>query len=449
MNDAISCYPGRDFRHRREQSGKTSGFLFRLKTLRFKALVVLCLICLLPQQSSAYSVLTHEQLIDLAWTDSIRPLLLSRYPHTTAAQLREAHAYAYGGCVIQDIGYYPFGHQFFSNLTHYVRTGEFVSNLFRDARNVNELAFAIGALSHYIGDDLGHQDAVNISVPIEFPDLRKKFGGVVTYDENPHAHVRTEFAFDVDQLSYHRFPPAAYLASVGLAVPTRLLERAFFATYGLRLHDVLGNEFAAVRSYRYSVRRLIPKVAYAELLLHKKDFPGDSKSPDFRRFESQLKQASVENGWAKFKRKKAGISTHLLAILIAILPKIGPLSDLAIRGPNPQTEEDYVRSVNRASARYETVLHQLASNPKSTPAIDDLDLDTGYPVRPGGYPLTDQTYAKLLDRITKKPKQPVPAGLRKNILAYYANPTASITTKKNHKAWQKVQKDLTILQQMQ
>lgn len=411
---------------------------------------MLSLVCLLPQTSQCYSVLTHEQLIDLSWNPSIRPLLLSRYPNTTAAQLREAHAYAYGGCVIQDMGYYPFGHQFFSNLTHYARTGEFVSNLFRDARNVNELAFAIGALSHYIGDDIGHAEAVNISVPIEFPNLRKKYGNVVTYDEEPHAHVRTEFAFDIDQLSRRRFPPAAYEESVGLGVPVRLLERAFFETYGLRLHDVLGDEFPAVRSYRYSVRRLIPKVAWAEVLLHKNDFPADSGSPAFHQFEADLQQARKDNGWDKFTRKHAGASTHLLALAILILPKIGPLSILAIRGPNPQTEEDYVTSVNRAVGHYEAMLNKLAVQPQSTaaPSIGDHDLDTGYTVRPGGYPLTDRTYAKLLAQVTKKLSQTLPIGLKENILAYYSNPNAPIATKKNPKAWRRVQKQLAVLQQM-
>jgi hypothetical protein len=124
----------------------------------------------------AYSLLTHEQLIDITWKDSIVPLLLSRYPTLTAAQLDQARAYAYGGCVIQDIGYYPFGDAAFSNLTHYVRTGDFVLNLFRNATNANELAFAIGALSHYIGDSVGHSEATNRAVPIEFPKLGEKFG---------------------------------------------------------------------------------------------------------------------------------------------------------------------------------------------------------------------------------------------------------------------------------
>ena len=104
-----------------------------------------------PQLGLGYATFTHEELIDLAWNHSIRPLLLQRYPGTTEIGLREAHAYAYGGCLIQDLGYYPFGETLFSDLTHYVRSGDFVLALLRDAQSVNELAFAIGALSHYVG----------------------------------------------------------------------------------------------------------------------------------------------------------------------------------------------------------------------------------------------------------------------------------------------------------
>ncbi len=179
------------------------------------------------QSCFSYSVLTHEQIIDLAWKDAIVPMLLSRYPHTTPAELEGAKAYAYGGCVIQDAGYYPFGQEFFSDLTHYVRTGDFVASLIRNSRNVNELAFALGALSHYVGDDIGHHDAVNPSTAIEFPSLEEKYGPIVTYDESPHGHVRTEFAFDIDQLSKRRLAPSGYLNHVGLYVSMRLLEACF------------------------------------------------------------------------------------------------------------------------------------------------------------------------------------------------------------------------------
>src|SRR5258705_12279508 len=99
--------------------------------LKIILLMVLTLSC---ANSNAYSVLTHEELIDLAWNDSIRPLLLARFPGATDHQLVVAHSYAYGGCAVQDMGYYPFGKRFFSNLTHYVRTGDFVSWMLRNAR---------------------------------------------------------------------------------------------------------------------------------------------------------------------------------------------------------------------------------------------------------------------------------------------------------------------------
>ena len=143
-----------------------------------RLLPLACLLCIFPEASRAYSVLTHEQLIDLTWKDLL-PLLKERFPQTTAADLNEAHAYAYGGCAIQDLGYYPFSSKFFSDLTHYVRSGDFIANLIHDARNANELA--LGALSHYVGDTVGHHDAINRATAIAFPKLEKKYGPSVAY----------------------------------------------------------------------------------------------------------------------------------------------------------------------------------------------------------------------------------------------------------------------------
>src|SRR5207248_860097 len=102
--------------------------------------------------ASAYSVLTHEEIVDLLWAAEIRPLLLTRYPELTEQQITEAHAYAYGGAVIQDLGYYPFGSREFSDLVHYVRSGDFVRELLLESQDVNEFAFALGALSHYASE---------------------------------------------------------------------------------------------------------------------------------------------------------------------------------------------------------------------------------------------------------------------------------------------------------
>ena len=404
-------------------------------------------IVLVPFPAPAYSVLTHQELIDLAWNDSIRPLLVSRFPHITEAQLMEAHAYAYGGSAIQDMGYYPFGKQFFSNLTHYVRTGDFIASLFRNAHNPNELAFAIGALSHYLGDNIGHSECINPATAIEFPRLKRKYGEIVTYDESPHGHVRTEFAFDIDQLSHHRLAPAAYLSHIGIAVPREQLERAFYETYGLHLREVLGPEVPAARSYRWSVRRFIPRFAHAESVLHRKHFPPDVTDEAFNEFQRDVQQADYQAHWAA-SRKDAGFFTHVLAVVILILPKIGVLSDLAIRGPNRETEQMYVRSVNDTMAQFRDVLHRLKEQPDPPILLANRDLDTGDLVRPGAYALTDQTYAELLRRITAEPGRKVPFGIRRDLLAFYSNPNAPIVTKKNAKAWERVQQDLATLHEM-
>lgn len=415
--------------------------------MKVKAVIVALLFVVAAPLCSAYSFLTHETIIDIGWDTSIKPVLLAHYPNATPQELRLAHAYAYGGSTIQDAGYYPFGHFLFSDLTHYVRTGDFVSNLIHESHNINELAFSLGALSHYVGDTVGHKDAVNVSVPVEFPHLESKYGPVVTYEENPHAHVRTEFAFDIDQLSHARFAPAAYLRHVGFKVPRSLLERAFYDTYGLSLHSVLGSESADFRSYTWAVRQFLPRIAYAEVLLHRKSFPPDSNLSDFQEFQQRLRTADFANGWEAYRKHKPSWQTRLVAVLIVITPKVGSLSDLAIRGPGPETEENYVASVLSATDEYAHLLGELAQKDQDGFSVPDLDLDTGYATRPGTYRLTDQTYAKLLARVTAETANP-PIGLRKNILAFYSDPSAPIATKKHPRRWAKLQQELATLRAM-
>ena len=397
-------------------------------------------------------MLTHEQIIDLAWKDSIVPMLLSRYPKTTPADLETARAFAYGGCAVQDAGYYPFGHMLFSDLTHYVRSGDFVASLIRNSRNVYELAFALGALSHYVGDTIGHHDAVNPSTAAEFPNLEDRYGPVVTYDESPHGHIRTEFAFDINQLSKRRMAPSAYLDHVGLMVPMPLLERAFFETYGLHLRNMKIDRRAAEVSYRRAVRNFIPSVARAEVYLHRKGFPEDQPGPEFNLYTQRVAEADAANGWEQYRKGHFSMRTRLLAFAIVIVPKIGIFSDLAIRGPNSEAEEKYIASVNRTLDRYAQLLGYLTSNPSAEPGVtmklENRDLDTGDKVRPGGYRLTDQTYAKLLSKITAL-GQPVPVTLKRDVLNYYSDPAAPIATKKNKDAWKKVEAQLATLKTMQ
>lgn len=437
--------------------------------------------------ANAYSVLTHEQLIDLTWNTSIVPLLKSRYPTLTPAEIDHARAYAYGGCVIQDIGYYPFGDQFFSDLTHYVRSGDFVVNLFRNAGNADELAFAVGALSHYIGDNIGHAEATNLAVPVEFPKLGRRYGRVVNYAEGEHQHVQTEFAFDIDQIAHHRLAPVSFLRQVGLEVPTRQVALAFYQTYGLR-EDFTQTRHHRVNvgGYRWAVHRFIPRIAYAVTLLHKHSEPDDTRDADFLRMDRELTRVAQENNWDHY-RHHAGPLTITLAGILFIIPKFGPLQLAAVKGPTQATEVEYVHSVMHSADELNYALRRFTPPPATRPSaaaaaaqdthsqpppnqplparpgayqlipreshdphhpLPNRDLDTGYVVKPGGYALTDSTFAQLLHRLAAKPTEPIPPGIKAEILAYYADPNAPITTRNDPENWAQLQRDLTTLRSM-
>jgi Zinc dependent phospholipase C len=387
--------------------------------------ILLFAIILCSAQGYGYSVLTHEELIDLVWTDSIRPLLLAKFPGATESQLRDAHAFAYGGSAIQDMGYYPFGKEFFSDLTHYVRSGDFVTWLLENARSIDEYAFALGALSHYLGDSLGHAEAINPATAIEFPKLEQKFGPSVTYDESPHGHIRTEFAFDVGELADRDFAPVAYLKHIGFKVPRKFLEQAFLHTYGFDIHDVLGRAHPALRSYRTSVRSLIPAFADAEVVLHRHQFPPHANGEADRIFAERVARTAYDRHW-KHAQRGPGFKAHLLAIVVFIVPKLGPASDLAIKVPNADTRESYLHSLNHTVDAFREKIRELGDAGASY-KLANIDLDTGDRVKRGDYPMADKTYARLLERLTSRPGRIIPAGVKQNISDYYA--TVGITEK--------------------
>lgn len=437
---------------------------FRLRTV---ALLVLLTAAFPPRPATAYSLLTHQQLIDLTWQDSIVPLLKSQYPNLTQADLDRARAYAYGGCVIQDMGYYPFGDGFFSNLTHYVRTGDFVIALLRNAQNANELAFAAGALSHYIGDSFGHSQATNLAVALEFPQLAARYGRSVNYAEGRRQHVQVEFAFDIDQIAKHRLAPLGYMRHIGIKVPEKQLALAFYQTYGITEDFSVGNRHKFnVGTYRFATRTFIPRIAYAVTLLHRKHEPAETDTPDAVEIETESAEAAKLYDWAAF-HKRATIETHLLAGVLWVLPKVGPLSMVAVKGPTPATEADYMHSVVSSTsamraqlARFTPPEARLASTAGHAYPLAQLepldpehplpnrDLDTGQVVKPGGYLLTDETYAGLLEKLTSAPDKPIPPGIKADVQAYYSDPNAPIATKQHADQWQKVQEELKILAAM-
>ena len=383
----------------------------------FRLCCLCALLLALSATSSAYSVLTHEEIIDLLWGQEIRPLLLERFPGASEEQLRQAHAYAYGGAVIQDLGYYPFGNDFFSDLAHYVRTGAFVENLVAEASNLNEFAFALGALAHYASDITGHPVAVNRAVPIEYPELRKKYGPVVTYAEGKTEHLKTEFGFDVLQVARHRYAPQSYHDFIGFEVATPVLERAFFDTYRIPLDNVLKHENLAVGTYRRSVSKLIPSMTRVALAWRKHQIVQEYHDFSRRKFLYNLSRAEYRKEWgANYHEDKPGAGARVVAFLLRFIPKVGPLRGLAYKDPTPRTEDMYFKSVNATVDYYGKLLRDLRARTLDLP---DMDLDTGNPTVPGEYSLADDSYARLLDSLSRENYASVDQPLRRALLTFF------------------------------
>jgi hypothetical protein len=373
---------------------------------------------------SAYSVLTHQEIVDLLWTDQIRPLILKRYPGLSEEQIKEAHAYAYGGAVIQDLGYYPFGSVEFSNLVHYVRTGDFVRELLAQSNDADEYAFALGALSHYASDIAGHP-AVNHAVAIGYPKLQAKFGTSVRYAQDKTAHLKTEFGFDTVQVAQNRYASQQYHDFIGFQVSKSLLKRVFPIVYGVELKDVLPHEDLAIGSYRYSVSHLIPEMTQVALQTHKKDLMRETPNFAKQKFLYRLSRSNYEKEWGK-DYVRPGVGTRILSTLLRYMPKIGPFKGLAFKEPTPQTEDMYIKSINTTVDQYRAFLEEVRTDSLVLP---DCDLDSGNPTRAAEYSLTDETYAKLLGQLAKGKFDHTTPELRDNILQFYSDVSASIQPK--------------------
>jgi len=398
-----------------------------------RGLAVLLIVLMSSGGSFAYSVLTHEEIVDLLWTDEIRPLLLARYPGLSEDEIKEAHAYAYGGAVIQDLGYYPFGSAEFSNLVHYVRSGDFVRELLLESQDANEYAFAIGALAHYASDIAGHP-AVNQAVGIAYPKLRAKFGNSVRYGQDKTAHLKTEFGFDMVQVAKNRYASQQYHDFIGFKVSKPLLERTFPVVYGVELKDVLSHEDLAIGSYRYAVSQLIPEMTKVALQTHKKDLMREK--PDFakREFLYRLSRSDYEKQWGK-DYTKPGIRVRLLSTLLRYIPKIGPFKALAFNNPTAKTEDLYFKSINTTVDQYRAFLEEIRAG---TLELPNCDLDTGKATKAAEYSLTDDAYAKLLARLSDRKFVATTPALRDDILGFYSDLSAPIETKKDGIRWQHV-----------
>jgi hypothetical protein len=399
-------------------------------------------------QANAYAVLSHEEVVDMAWPQYLLPLLRQRYPGLTAAQIKECHAYAYGGSLIQDIGYYPFGDKEFSDLLHYVRSGDFVDALLRDASTPDELAFALGALSHYYGDTVGHI-TVNLVTGEEYPSLRHRFGRIVTYGDDQTAHLRTEFGFDVVEVAHSHYSQEDYRNFIGFQVAEPLLNRAFEETYGLRIDVVLTDEDLAIASYRYSVSTLIPRMTKVALLSYHEQIENAAPGFDKRKFLYRMRRTEFEQTYGR-QRFHASFGQHLLAGLLHIVPKVGPFRALRLHLPNADQQTEYLASVNTTVDTYEAELKLLKATPvNSPPPLLEVDFDTGNITSEGEYKLADQTYGWLVEQLAEDATVSVSPALLADINHFYSSRSAPDALQRKHHTWERLQEELAALRQTQ
>jgi len=391
-----------------------------------------------PVPAQAYAVLSHEAIIDAAWESHIKPLLLEKYPQATEEDLSRAQAYAYGGSIIQDMGYYPYGSPFFSDLTHYIRGGDFIQALLRDAQDITEYAFALGALAHYAADNDGHRIGVNRAVPLLYPGLRKKYGDSVAYEDARLAHVKTEFGFDVLEIARERYAPDSYHDFIGFEVARRVLDQAFRETYGLELRTVLVSEEKVLNSYRRDVSKLIPKATRIAWHLKKDEIKDDIPDATKKKFLYNLSRSNFEREWGRDYRKPSP-AERFLAFLYKLIPKFGPLQILQFRTPTPQTEQMFEASFNATLDRYRKLLTETA---QGTLQLPNDNFDVGEHTAPGMYRLNDEAHAKLLDELAETKFAGVTPEVKAEILHFYADPDAPYATKRNAKAWAKVRAEL-------
>jgi hypothetical protein len=389
-----------------------------------------------------YAVLAHEAIIDTAWRDSIEPLLHKRFPNATADDLTKAHAYAYGGCIIQDMGYYPFGSQFFSDLVHYVRSGDFVQELIAESQDLNEYAFALGSLAHYSADTEGHAIAVNPSVALTYPKLRAKYGRIVTYEDDPAAHLKVEFGFDVMEVASGNYSPQAYHDFIGFEVSKRLLEAAFDKIYGLEMADIFTSLDLALGTYRHTVGTLLPEATKVAWELKKDEITKAQPGITQRRFIYNLSRSGYVREWGRGYRRP-GILARILAFLFRIVPKVGPFRGVDFKPPSGETAKLFMESFNRTLSRYQVTLGEVRDGRLQ---LANRDFDTGLLTAPGEYALADDTYAKLARELAEKPPA-AGSGIVNDVFAFFKDPKAPIATRRHRKEWQRTLRALAQLHQ--
>jgi hypothetical protein len=415
-----------------------------IKQYKFIILIALCC-CFFSSPTYAYSVLTHEALVDVSWEKYIEPLLLRKYPEATADQLKDAHAYAYGGAVAPDMGYYPFGSKLFTNLVHYVRSGDFVTALLDEQQDLNEYAFALGVLCHYYADKYGHPIGTNHCVPLVYSKDKDKFGTVVTYEQDPVSHVRMEFGFDILQTARGNYATEKYHAFIGFKVAQPVLERAFLKTYGIPLTDIFKDFKLALETFRWVVNSLFPVITRAAWASKKKDIIKSNPGRTRKQFEYKMHNANYYHEYGK-KHEKPGFWPGVLAKVVFVLPKVGPLKDLKIKVPGPEGEKIFIQSFDTVQVHYTDFLKKMQAQ---TVRLTNIDFDTGKETVAGEYNLADNTYSDLLLKLKDNSFSNVSVSLKQNILKFYGPCNEKMAAMSGWGKWQQMTVALDSLNALQ
>lgn len=402
--------------HRGLQTNLSAGvYIMKLIYHCRQSLLALLLCMVFAAPSQAFSILAHEAIIDASWTDHIRPLLQKKYPQASADELQKAQAYAYGGSLVADMGYMPFGCPYFTDLLHYVRSGDFVMALVNESQNINEYAFALGAISHYMADKYGHELATNLSIAMAYPKLKQQFGKVITYDNDHTSHSRMEFAFDVIQTVKGNYASIAYHNFIGFNIATPVLRRAFLKTYGQDLNTIFPDFESAIATFRWGVRDFFPELARTAWRSDKAGIRLSNSNIKRKTFTYRMPQHAFDKQFGDHSNQ-AGLAARSVVHAINTLPKIGPLKTMRFKYPGTECEKLYLSSMDSILLNYGNALQQAGCNNLKLP---NIDFDTGKPAVLNEYALADKTYNNWLLKLQADKNARIDFALQQNVLAFY------------------------------
>lgn len=375
--------------------------------------------------AKGYAILAHEAIIDATWEQQLKPLLRQKYPSTPDSLIKKAHAYAYGGALVADMGYMPLGSAEFSDMMHYVRSGEMIETLLNEAQNINEYAFALGALSHYVADEYGHSRATNLTVPILYKKLRKKYGNFVTYGDDNLSHSRVEFSFDVLQVARGNYNSQAYHDFIGFAISKPVLDRAFLKVYGERLDDIFGDFDSSVKTLRWGVNKLFPTLIKRTWKAERDTIMKRQPGMTARKFKYKMNKRQYFQEFGK-GREKPGFWASVTTFIIRVMPKIGPLKTLKYVDPGQQGEKLFVKAFDTILISYTDRVHKAAKNELH---LSDIDFDTGRRTVIGEYALADQTYADWVIYLADKKFKYLTPELKQHLVTYFKDERHMINDK--------------------